>query len=451
VIILGAGLAGLSAAYHLPGSTVFEQGNRVGGHAKSVAGQGFVFDEGIHVLHTSNQYVLDLLSGPAGVRLEEQRREAWIYHYGVFTRYPFQANTYGLPVDVVKECLLGFIENDHDQQKIETYEDWLYYQYGRGICERFMIPYSIKFWGVPPRELTTEWVSVRHPRPSLEEVLTGALTDQTKGFGVNAHFRYPREGGFGALAEGLADAVGRERIHLGHRVTRLDLDRRELEFNGRGPALPYETVVSTVPLPELVKLIPGAPGPVRRAANLLRTNSILVVNLGINRPQLTDKHWIYYPEADYSFFRVSFPMNFKASTAPVGASSIACEIAYGEGWEVDRAGIIDRVVADLRRSNILSTEDEVIFQEVIDIKYAYVLFDRNRRPAVRLIHEFLRAHGIFPCGRYGDWAYLWSDEAILSGRRAARAVRQGVALRARRAGAAGGWDERKVSEPEGAP
>ena len=424
MIILGAGLAGLSAAYHLPGSTIWEQGDRVGGHAKSAASRGFVFDEGIHVLHTSNQYVLDLLSGSANAHLEQHRREAWIYHHGVLTRYPFQANTHGLPVDIITECLLGFIENDRRQGDIETYEDWLYYQYGRGICERFMIPYSIKFWGVHPRELTTEWVSVRHPRPSLEEVLTGALTDQTKGFGINAQFRYPREGGFGTIARALADAVGRERIHLGHRVTRLDPERREVGFNAGKLVMPYDAIVSTVPLPELIKIIPGAPDSVQRAAGSLRTNSILVVNLGIDRPQVTEKHWIYFPESDYSFFRISFPMNFAPNMVPPGTSSIACEIAYSGGREIDRASVVNRVVADLRRSNVLSANDTVIFQDVMDIKYAYVLFDPQRKPAVRLIHEYLRENDVYPCGRYGEWAYLWSDEAILSGRHAAQMLRR---------------------------
>jgi UDP-galactopyranose mutase len=149
-----------------------------------------------------------------------------------------------------------------------------------------------------------------------------------------------------------------------------------------------------------------------------------VVNLGINRPRLTEKHWAYYPETDYIFFRISFPMNFAQNMVPPGASSVACEIAYGNGREVDRASVVDRVVADLRRSKVLAADDAVIFQEMIDIKYAYVIFDRNRKDAVQMIHDYLREHAVYPCGRYGDWSYLWSDEAILSGRRAALAVQR---------------------------
>ncbi len=420
MIILGAGLAGLSAAYHLPGSVIYEQHDRVGGHAKSAIKAGFVFDEGIHVLHTKNEYVLELLSGPANARLRERERDAWIYHYGTYTRYPFQANTYGLPVDVVKDCLLGFIQNDFPRERINTYEDWLYYQFGRGICERFMVPYSIKFWGVHPRDLTTEWVGVRHPRPLLDEVISGALGDQLKRFGVNADFRYPQEGGFGAVGEALADAVGRERIHLRHRVNHIDVKRREIEFNDRAAVIRYDGVISTIPLPKIVGLIPDSPAAVREAAASLRTNSILVVNLGIDRPAVTDKHWIYYPEPEFSFFRISFPMNFSSRVVPPGCSSVSCEIAYGEGRPIERAGIVDRVLADLKASGVLRADDRVVFQDVIDIPYAYVIYDQRRKPSVDVIHEYVKGHGIYPCGRYGDWRYFWSDEAILSGRHAAQ-------------------------------
>lgn len=418
MIILGAGLAGLSAAYHFPGSEIYERANTVGGHAKSVSKDGFTFDEGIHVLHTSNDIVLDLM-GQVDPGLQVHEREAWIYHYGTYTRYPFQANTHGLPKDVVLDCLVGFIENDFRPSEIDTYEDWLRYQFGDGICDQFMVPYSKKFWGVHPRELTTEWVSVRHPRPDLREVLAGAIGEQDKEYGVNAQFRYPQEGGFGAIAEALADSVGRGRIHLDSEVTRIDLDARHVEINGGELYLPYEQLISTLPLPTIVELLDPAPAEIRQAAGELRTNSIYVVNLGIDKPDLTSKHWIYFPEKEYSFFRISFPFNKAPNMVPEGTSSISAEIAYGNGREIDRETIVDRVIDDLYRSQVLQGDDEVIFRDTIDVRYAYVVFDQNRKPAVRTIHEYLENHGIHPCGRYGEWAYLWSDEAILSGRKTA--------------------------------
>ena len=136
-IILGGGLAGLSACYHGDG-VVYEKDETAGGHARSHSQGGFTFDEGIHVLHTSNTYVLKLME-EIGADLIVRKRDAWIASNGAMTRYPFQANTYGLPVAIVKDCLLGFIKNDFgDRERIKNYEDWLYYMFGKGITEHFL-------------------------------------------------------------------------------------------------------------------------------------------------------------------------------------------------------------------------------------------------------------------------------------------------------------------------
>lgn len=425
IIILGGGLAGLSAAHHSDG-IVFEGDTRVGGHAKSASRGGFVFDEGIHVLHTKNNYVLDLLS-KVGANLQSQPREAWIHSHGAMTRYPFQANTYGLPIPIVKDCLIGFIENDFtDRDAIKNYADWVHFMFGPGIARHFMIPYSEKFWGVPATSLTTDWVSVRHPRPSLDEVLEGALTDQTKGFGINAEFKYPARGGFGAIGEALGGPV-RDRTRLGMRVTRVDAERRKIEFN-HADVIDYDTVLSTIPLPDLVGMLVNPPSAVVAAAASLRCNRIMVVNLGIRRPNITTKHWTYFLERDFAFFRISFPFNKSPVMVPPGCSSISAEIAFGpnDPWPPPQEALVERVVADLIRGNVITPDDEIVFSDIIPIKYGYVIFDADRRPAIKTVHEYLEARGIHPCGRYGEWAYLWSDEAILSGKKAAeRALARG--------------------------
>ncbi len=418
LMILGGGLSGLSAAHNSDG-IVFEQDGRVGGHAKSARRDGFVFDEGIHVLHTKNQYVLDLLDR-TGANLKVRTREAWIQSFGALTRYPFQANTFGLPVAIAKDCLLGFIENDfNDRDAIKNYSDWIHFMFGKGIARHFMVPYSEKFWGVPATSLTTEWVSIRHPRPTMEEVIEGALHEQTKGFGINAEFKYPERGGFGAIGEAIGATV-KDRLRLGMRVTKVDGAKRQVEFNHE-QWIPYDRVISTIPLPELVPLMIDAPADVVEAARQLRCNSILVVNLGIKRPHITNKHWIYYSERDYSFFRISFPFNKGAEMVPAGCSSVSAEIAFGPNDPLPASpdGMVERVIGDLRRAGVLLPDDDVVFTDTIVVKYGYVIFDAVRRAAVKRIHDFLEARAIQPCGRYGEWAYLWSDEAILSGRKAA--------------------------------
>ena len=417
-IILGGGLAGLSACYHGNG-IVYEQNTNIGGHARSHSSKGFIFDEGIHVLHTKNKYVLQLMEKiKAG--LEIKKRDAWIMSNGALTRYPFQANTYGLPINIVKDCLLGFIKNDfNDPSKINNYHDWIYYMFGKGIAENFMIPYSKKFWGIHPKNLTTEWVNVRHPRPTIEEVINGALNDQTKGFGINATFRYPQKHGFGAIAIALAKDC-QNRINLGMKASKINVQTKEITFNNN-KNFSYDKMISTIPLPDLVALIPTAPEDIVNKAKKLKTNSIFVVNLGIKRNKISEKSWIYFLEKDYCFFRISFPFNFThnpESVVPYGYSSISVEIAYGHDnpLPVNKKEIPKLVIKDLIKANILQPRDEIVLQDTYDIKYGYVIFDKERKHIIKNIHDFLRPFNIFPCGRYGLWAYLWSDEAIMSGK-----------------------------------
>ena len=423
-LILGGGLAGLSACYHGNGS-VYEQNQTLGGHARSHSSNGFIFDEGIHVLHTSNKYVLELMDNiNAGLELTE--RNAWIHSHGSLTRYPFQANTYGLPVNIVKDCLMGFIENDFGEKSgVKNYEDWVYYMFGKGIAEHFMLPYSQKFWGLSPDKLTTDWVNVRHPKPSLEEVINGALHDQDKGFGINATFRYPKEGGFGFIAKALAKNC-LDRINLGKKATFIDPNNKEVTFN-EDLRIRYEKLLSTIPLPEILKLLPDVPQEVVNASNNLKTNSIFVVNLGINREKITDKSWIYFLEKEFSFFRISFPFNFLKNShavVPPGHSSVSAEIAYGNDNDLpcEREKIPQRVINDLIKVGIIKNTDEIVYQDTYEINYGYVIFDKHRKESIKVIHKFLKSLNIIPCGRYGLWAYLWSDEAILSGKKAAESL-----------------------------
>jgi protoporphyrinogen oxidase len=418
IVILGGGLSGLSACYHGKG-LVYEKNNTTGGQASSKKENGFIFDEGIHVMHTKNEYILSLMD-KLKVDMEIRERNAWIVSHGSMTRYPFQANTFGLPENIVKDCVDGFIENKFvDSDSIFSYEDWIFYMFGKGIAEHFMIPYSQKFWGINAKNLTTDWVNVRHPKPSKEEVIKGSLEDQTKGFGINASYRYPKKGGYGYIGEQLTKKC-KSRIKVGMEATKIDVYKKEIEFN-HNELVSYETILSSIPLPELIKIIPDAPQRVQNAASKLKTNSIFVVNIGVNRPNITDKNWVYYLEKEFSFVRVSFPFNQSDNVAPNGTSSISAEIAYGNDnpLPTSKENLADRVIEDLINANILKKSDEIIYLNTVDIKYAYVIFDNERKASIKIIHDYLKTFDIIPFGRYGMWAYLWSDEAMLSGKKVA--------------------------------
>lgn len=422
VVILGGGLAGLSASV-ASGAPVYEGEGIVGGAAASDRTDGFVFDRGIHVLQTDNARILTLL-GKAGVRLNRRSRRAFIYSHGVYTPYPFQVNTVGLPLPLRMRCLRDYLLRDRTTTP-RNYEEWIYSSVGRGFADTFLIPYSDKFWTVHPREMTYEWTGNRVPQPSTLQVLRGAIWNRQTRIGSNAEFLYPQsEPGFGAIGDALGRMAGR--VHQGHRATRLEVRGHRLRFSN-GHSVAYERLVSTIPLPELVSICDEVPEEIRAAVAKLRTNSIMVVNIGIGRPGRTDWHWAHYPENSESFFRISFPHNFADNVTPPGMSSVSAEVAYSPERPIDRDGIVDRVLNDLARVGVLKRDDPIVLRATRDVPYAYCIHDFARKAAVRAVRDWLFSNGINATGRYGHWNYFWSHEAMMSGLQAGEKALRPVA------------------------
>lgn len=416
VLVLGGGVAGLAASI-AANAPLFEANSKVGGVAKTKRVDGFSFDYGIHILQTKNSQIQELLRRH-GIALCTRRRNAKIYSHGTFTAYPFQVNTAGLPVKLRARCVWNYIRRPRTAA-LANYQDWIYQAVGRGFGDTFLIPYSEKFWTVHPREMTFEWTGNRVPQTGLWDVLRGSLIDRQSKHGTNAVFEYPEgHGGYGTIPSKFGEAV--TDLNLNHRATLIDADNRIVEFNGGKVAKQYDNLISTIPLPSLIETIQDVPDDVRDAAKRLRHNSIYVVNLGVEGPPLGDHHWIHFPEPDISFFRMSLPHNLSPGMVPQGKYSISAEVSYSDCRPIDKESIVDAVIDDLRRVGILGDENRVVLRDVIDIKYGYVVYDQNRKESVDTLHEWLASKCIYPTGRYGLWAYLWSHEAILAGMQAGK-------------------------------
>ena len=423
IVILGAGLAGLSAAYHIKSDyQIYDKNDNIGGLCRSKTVDNFVFDYGPHILFPKDKYITNLIKKLLGSNLHIQSREAWIYHQfcDTQTRFPFQAHLYGLPISVVKDCILGLFyasqNGKNGNSRPNDYEEWIYWNFGDGIAKHLMIPYAKKLWTLHPKEMNYEWVWNRVPRPKIEEALLGALSDNSQRFGFNTDFWYPFDGGIEALPRSFLPRINS--VNLGQQATRVNIKKKYVEFNGTGN-VSYGKLVSTLPLPEIIKLIDKVPEDVTRAAQDLQHNSVMCVNLGIDRENISDKHWIYFYEEDFSFHRISFPMNFSPNVTPKGKSSISTEIAYSKYKPISKENIIEKAIEDLVRGKVLFPDDKIIVSDVLDMKYAYIIYDHNHRKNVTKIHNFLRNHNIFPCGRFGEWEYFNMDHTIESGKKIA--------------------------------
>ncbi|MDP9224747.1 MAG: FAD-dependent oxidoreductase [Actinomycetota bacterium] len=429
-VILGAGLAGLTAAYTLQQAgeddwLVLEKESRPGGHTRSIELGGYVFDYGPHILFTNDPSIEKLVRDLLGQNLRSQERQAFIYHaaYGRYTRFPFQAHLFGLPTGLVKECLLGLVAALERQARDEfdprNYEEWMRGFFGDGIAERLMIPYARKLWTVEPATMDFNWIGRRVPTPDVERILAGALTDDVGQVGATAQFWYPWRGGIEALPRALANRVAN--IKLECEVKRIDVRRRVLELTD-GSELAFGDLIFTLPLGSLHRWILDLPSKVASACDRLQSQGILNVNLGIDRPSLSQHHWVYFYEDAFPFHRLSFPGNFSPHNVPPGKSSISAEVAFRAGSELDADVAVAATVDALQAAGILQREDVVELVHVEAIAPAYVIYDLKHTATVDIIVSWLRSVGIWPAGRFGEWQYFNMDHAMKSGRTAAHAV-----------------------------
>jgi protoporphyrinogen oxidase len=428
VLILGGGLTGLSAALHLGEALpwrLFEKEERVGGHARTDVVRGFHFDKTGHWLHLRDPamkgLVQELLPGTAPEReLVPVARKARVFSHGALTRYPFQANLHGLPPPVVSECLLSFIRAHRDPASAEApkdFEDFCLKRFGEGIARHFMIPYNHKLWGVHPREITAAWCTRFVPIPSLEEVVRGAVGDTPPEMGYNVHFLYPRRGGIETLTRALAGRLPEDKVRCSAALERLELAKREATISGERMA--YRSIVATLPLPELCRRIADLPDDVARAADKLRCTPVRYLNVATRRRPRADYHWLYVPEEKYPFYRIGIYTNAVPEMAPEGCGSLYVELS-DRGPAPRLEDLMPGVADALVQAGAIDGADDILFAELRELTYAYVVFDDNYYDAVAHVRGFLEANRIFPRGRYGSWTYNSMEDCLLLGRDVAR-------------------------------
>ncbi len=420
VVVLGGGLTGISAAIHLPVPWVlFEREARLGGLAITEERDGHHFDVTGHWLHLRDPAIKQLVAEVLPGQMVSVERQARIFSHGVTTLYPFQANLFGLPPEVVKECLLGVIsaKMQAESQAPRNFEEYCLRHFGSGISRHFMIPYNEKLWGVPPRTITADWCSRFVPLPNLEQVVAGAVGADAGRLGYNASFQYPRQGGIETLVRALSARIQGGDVHLNSTFETLNLRTRELTVAGE--RVPYQAVVATIPLPELMARITDLPEDISRHASRLRCTTLRYLNVATRSRPPADWHWLYVPEKRLPFYRVGVYSNAVASMAPPDAASLYVELA--DRGPVSEATLRE-VAQGLTEIGAVTSPTDIRFADVREIKYAYVVFDEHYYAATKAIIPFLESHGIYPRGRYGEWIYNAMEDCLLAGRQVAATI-----------------------------
>lgn len=420
--ILGAGLTGMSAAHHLGGGyELHERQDRAGGHVITLEQDGYRFDRTGHLLHLRDDairaWVEELLAG----RLVSVQRNSRVFSHGVYTRYPYQANTYGLPPQVAYECLQGYLtarERIDQVPEPKTFEQFCLKYFGEGFSKHFMIPYNQKLWGVHPRDITAQWCSRFVPQPKLEDVLAGAVGLNDRELGYNTNFLYPRRG-IGELTDALVASLPIP-PRLSHAPASIDWRARKLRF--ADGEVDYDVLISTAPLDALVGLLDDAPSEVRAAADKLVCNPLWYLDVALDVPCGVDMHWAYVPEERYPFYRVGCYSNFSAELAPAGKACLYVELASRETPRMD--ALLPQVADGLCDMGIIERPQDIAFAQPRRIDHAYVVFNHDYYAALEAIRPFLEEQRIVSAGRYGGWNYSSMEDALIFGREAAERARE---------------------------
>ena len=310
--ILGAGASGLSLALLAEGdSLIIEKNRRPGGHASSVCVDGWVFDFGPHIMFSRDKLALDCMVASLGENVHRCRRNNKVALAGALAGYPIENDLAALPLPLRSDAVVSMMKARETTSESHNLAEWFDANFGDVLTSAYFRPYNEKVWNVPLEDLSMVWAE-RIPQPPLEDVIRGALGERSEGYLHQLYYSYPLRGGYAALMSAWAAGVRSEDMVLGSAVT-------AIRPTGTGAGVVVETaerdwrfdqVVSTLPLRNLVDMVPGVPEPVAAAVSRLIVNPMLIATFGFEGHDPNQYTAVYIPDADYLVNRVSYPAVF---------------------------------------------------------------------------------------------------------------------------------------------
>jgi protoporphyrinogen oxidase len=413
IVIIGAGPTGLGAGYRLQERghddwVMLEANDYVGGLATSFTDDaGFTYDIGGHVMFSHYDYYDRLVEQLMGESFTELQREAWIWMEDRFIPYPFQNNIKDLERSTVFECVTGVLAAQRESHTPENFAEWVLATMGPGIAKHFMLPYNFKVWATPPELMNYVWIGERVSTVDVEGVLRNVILDEPQvSWGPNNTFRYPLRGGTGFLYESLRRHV-EDHLELETRVSCIDVGRREVHTSD-GRVYPYDFLLSTMPLNHLVTAIADVPPAICTAAQDLVWSGSHIVGVGIDRPTDSTKNWIYFPEPDVPFYRVTYLSNYSPyMTARPDQTLFLTETSCSPHKPEDASTIVDRVIDGLVSTGLMEEgdRDRIVTTWHCAPSMSYPVPSLRRDEALGTIQPWLREQHVWSRGRFGAWLY----------------------------------------------
>lgn len=428
--ILGGGITGVALQHFLEhDSVVLEAADHPGGLCRTFFKDGFGYDLGGHILFSKNAEINDFVDSLLTGNLNRCKRANKILYGGKYVKYPFENDLGSLPLEDNYECLIGYLQNDFSGE-VRNLRDWAYATFGKGIADKYFLPYNEKIWNISADRLGLDFVE-RIPKPPMEDVVRSSLGIDTEGYLHQLYFRYPTEGGVQSMVEALIDADSD--IVCNYRIESIRRRGDGWEVSDGNQTQVFDHIIVSFPIHEAIGCFENVPAPVLDAIDGLRYNSMRVVLVAVENESLMDKSAIYIPDPSVVTHRVCYMGFFSERLVRPGTSSLIAEVTTNPGdgvHELSDDKLVARVVSDLDRIGVLEAS-AVIVTDVQRLKYAYPVYTLEYRQNRAVMHQWFNDIGVDLCGRFAEFDYINSDECLRRAKALAERLNEAVGVPAR--------------------
>ena len=438
VVILGAGLSGLSSSYHIGHEKclILEKKSHVGGHANSKKKYGMFWDEGPHVSFTKSNYVREIFGYP-GKEINKIPVKILNYFEKHWLNHPANINLQPLNETFKKKLLKDFIySKSKNKKKSNNYEEWLVNNFGELYTKEFPLKYTKKYWTVEPNKLNLDWVGKRITVSSFDTMIESLTSKKSKFKHYFNEIIYPKNRGFIHFSKKIKEGAN---VQLNSSIKKISLDKKIIYLNDN-KKITFEKLINTIPLPDFISLIEEAPKFIKDLSSKLNYTSVIIVNIVSDRPMKDFCHWFYlYDESFYTARVTSYDNLNCLNQSDKGFFQAEIYHSSSKTINMDVEKLRIKVIEELRNIKIFN---KVFNSFTQSIKYANIIFDHDRVGNLEKIYSWLENHGLIReenefdanlnldvkqskninlgglilAGRYAQWNYFWSDDCILRGK-----------------------------------
>jgi len=418
IIILGAGLSGISLAYFMQNSdqvnsiTILEKDDSTGGLCRSIQYKGYTYDIGPHILFSQDKEMLNLMLSVLDERNDLMRSNQIIYK-DRWIQYPFENDLSKLPEAELNYCITAFNNNPYESYNAENMLQFFLRTFGEGITNTYLRPYNEKIWKYDPSFMNTSMVD-RIPKPTDEEIRRSASGETIDGYLHQLYFSYPSYGGIEAVVRGFEKRLGNKcRIYLNCPVSHVEKNDKHYSVTAGGTVYTGDLVVSTIPIHDLVRSVDGTEN-IQSNVNDLRYNSIMIFFVKTKKDLCGDNFAFMVPDKDIIFHRIS-KMDFLGKAYKSEGATYMVEVTYRENDRYDHMTdyeLIDAVKQGVCDIHFAESMGDVEVVNLTRHKYAYVIYDLNHKNNMTQIRSFFDQHGIILNGRFGNFEY-WNMDRII--------------------------------------